>query len=309
MARVALANVDLNLLIVLAVLLEERSVTAAARRLARTQSAISHSLGRLRELFDDPLFVRVGAGMQPTPRALLMRERLFELLGGVEGLVSAPTAFDPHTATLRVRIAASDYQQLVVLLPALARVRELAPGIDVEVAGPRSDLARALALAELDLGLTVGPVAAGLESEPLLDDRFVCVVGPKLRVRKLDAETYARLPHALVSPLGRPGGTVDDALAKLGLARRVAIVLPDFLTALRLVADTELILTLPERLVDVVGGGGLRRLPPPLELPSLHLGLAWHERVGQDPGIGWIRAQIRAACKALPRRRRRAHES
>lgn len=306
MARVALANVDLNLLVVLSVLLEERSVTAAASRLARTQSAISHSLARLRELFDDPLLVRVGAGMQPTPRALQLRERLLELLGGLEGLVLASTAFDPSSATLRVRIAASDYQQLVVLLPALARVRELAPNIDVEVAAPRSDLARALALGELDLGLTVGPAAADLESEPLLDDRFVCVVGPKLRMRKLDTQTYASLPHALVAPLGRPGGTVDDALAKQGLVRRVAIVLPDFLTAMRLVADAELISTLPERLVDAVGGVGLRRLTPPLELPPLRIGLAWHERVAHEPGIAWIRAQIRAACQAQPKLRRRA---
>lgn len=306
MTRVALANVDLNLLVVLAVLLEERSVTAAAGRLARTQSAISHSLARLRELFGDPLFVRVGAGMQPTPRAMLLREPLLVLLRGVEGLVLAPAPFEPGTATQRVRIAASDYQQLVVLLPALARVRERAPGIDVEVAGPRSDLARALASGELDLGLTVGPAAAGLAYEPLLDDRFVCVVGPKLRMRRLDLAAYTSMPHALVAPLGRPGGTVDDALAQRGLARRVAIVLPDFLTALRLVADAELILTLPERLVDAVGGAGLRRLPPPLELPPLRLGLAWHERVAHDPGIGWIRAQIRAACQVLPKLRRRA---
>lgn len=305
MARVALANVDLNLLVVLAVLLEERSVTAAAARLARTQSAISHSLARLRELFDDPLFVRVGAGMQATPRAEQLREPLLELLRRTAGLVFAAATFDPSSATQRVRIAASDYQQLVVLLPALARVRELAPGIDVEVAGPRSDLPRALALGELDLGVTVGPAAPGLASEHLLDDRLVCVVGPKLRVRKLDARTYARLPHALVAPLGRPGGLVDAALAEQGLARRVAIVLPDFLTALRLVAESALILTLPERLVDVVGSAGLRRLAPPLELPPLRLGLAWHERVAHDAGLAWIRAQIREACEAQPKLRKR----
>ncbi len=305
MARVELATVDLNLLVVLSVLLDERSVTAAAGRLARTQSAISHALGRLRELFDDPLFIRVGATMQPTPRAEALREPLVELLRRAEGLVFVPSCFDPAAAALRLRIAASDYQQLVVLLPALARLRELAPGVDVEVAGPQADLVRALALGELDLGMIVGATPSGLESEPLLDDRFVCVVGPKLRLRRLDLETYAGLAHALVAPVGRPGGFVDDALATCGLTRRVAVVLPNFLSALRLVEDSELILTLPERLVDAVGGSGLRRLPPPLELPTLALGVAWHERVANDPAIAWIRAQLRAASEAQPKLRRR----
>lgn len=305
MARVELATVDLNLLVVLSVLLEERSVTGAAGRLARTQSAISHALGRLRQLFDDPLLVRVGASMQPTSRAEDLREPLIALLGRAEALVFAPGPFDPSTARLRLRLAASDYQQLVVLLPTLARLRELAPGVDVEVAGPLPDLPRALAMGELDLGLTVGPASASLESEPLLDDRFVCLVGPKLGLRRLDLRTYASLAHALVAPVGRPGGMVDDALATHGLARRVAVVLPDFLTAMRLAEDSELILTLPERLVDAVGSDRLRRLPPPLELPALTLGVAWHERVAKDPAITWVRGQLRAACDAQPKLRRR----
>lgn len=298
-SRVELAAIDLNLLVVLSVLLEEHSVTAAARRLGRTQSAISHSLGRLREMFEDPLLVRVGAQMQPTPRAEALQAPLTQLLRQTEGLVFADPTFDPALARRRLRLTASDYLQMVLVLPLLAELRERAPGIDVEVAGPKRDIDQGLARGEYELALVVGPQPPGLIVEPLFEDRFMCVVGPRLDIRRLTLKRYASLAHVLVAPVGRSGkGMVDAALAEQELERRIAVVLPDFLAALRLVEEAELITTLPERLLDAIGAAALRRLRPPLELPRLQVGLAWHPRVASDPMIAWVRDRVVDICRA-----------
>ena len=298
--RVELAAIDLNLLVVLSVLLDERSVTATARRLGRTQSAISHSLGRLRDMFDDPLFVRVGARMQPTPRAETLQAPLAQLLRQTEGLVFADQNFDPALARLRLRLTASDYLQMVLVMPLVAELRELAPGIDVEVAGPGPSVEHGLARGDFELALVVGPQPSSLIVEPLFEDRFMCVVGPRLDIRRLTLKRYASLVHVLVAPVGRSGkGMVDVALAERGLERRIAVVLPDFLAALRLVEEAELITTLPERLLDAVGDAGLRRLRPPLELPSLAISLAWHPRVASDPTIAWLRERIVDLCQRM----------
>ena len=310
MNKIDLSAVDLNLLVVLRILLEEGSVTRAASRLGRTQSAVSHALGRLRELFDDPLLVRVGTGMHPTPRAEALQAPLSALLRGAEALVFTREAFEPLEARRRVRLFASDYMQMVLLLPLLAQLRTLAPGIDVKVAGPRPDYLDALVAGIADVALVVGGAPSNLHYARLTEDRFVCVAGRARVGRRLDLETFASLPHILVAPLGkRDGGIVDTALREHGYQRRTAVVLPDFTTALRLVAESELILTLPERFVEASMRNDqsppVRRFAPPIALPSLELGLAWHERVAHEPGITWFRERVVEVGKNLPRLRGR----
>lgn len=246
-ALVDLARVDLNLLVVLDALLKERHVTRAAARLGLSQSAASHALSRLRAHFDDPLLVRDRSLLVPTERALGIAEPLAQALGSLAAALTQPVAFDPLTTRRTFVIGAADYGQFVLLPPLLERLREAAPGLDLDVRDVVTPPTEALAPGGTDLlvGPPLDPRRAGsarpskgrkaapgapsgtsIRSRRLFDERFVCVVRkdhPRVK-RKLDLETFAELPHAFVAPRGTRGGVVDDVLAGLGRERRVAVM-------------------------------------------------------------------------------------
>lgn len=299
----ALAGVDLNLLVVLAVLLDEASVTKAAARLGRTQSAVSHALDRLRETFSDPLFVRSGQRMVPTPRAEDLRVPVADLTSRLHDLWLGAPPFDPARARRRFTLTASDYLQIVLVPPLVQRLRRLAPGIALEVRGPRSRLLERLSRGEYDFSLAVAlDESPSLFSQKLFTDRFVCLVAddhPTVR-DKLDRATFVRLPHALVAPLGSsPGGHVDRELARTGESRTIAVVLPDFMVAPRVLRGTDLVLTLPERVARLFEDDGVRILPPPIELPPLTGHLVWHERLSRDAASLWFRRLVDETVRDL----------
>ena len=290
-----LASVDLNLLVVLAVLLDETSVTRAAARLGRTQSAISHSLDRLRATFADPLFVRSGQRMVPTPRAESLRAPVSDITARLTDLVLGAPPFDPATANRRFRVTASDYLQVVLIPPLIQRIRSIAPGVSLEIVGPKSRLLERLSRGELDFSFSVHlDDNTSLYSQKLFTDGFVCLVSedhPTVK-NKLDRATYLRLPHALVAPLGRAAGHVDGELARTGESRRIAVVLPDFLIAPRILHGTDLILTLPRRVARLFTTCGLPSLEPPTSLPLIPTHLVWHERLTRDPPAHWFRTLV-----------------
>lgn len=293
MNPIEIAALDLNLLPVLAVLLEERSVTRAGRRLGRTPSAVSHALSRLRELLDDPILVRTGSGLRPTPLAEQLRAPLEALLGSVEGVVRAEP-FDPARSRRQLALVATDYLQLVWLPPLMARLAA-APGLDLRVLAPPDDLLEALGAGQVDMALVVSfREAPALHVRTLGEDRFVCLLreGHPALERGLDLQTYASLGHVLVAPSGRPGGFVDRALEREGLRRRVAVQLPHFLAAPALIARTELVLTVPERLARALQSPGLVLAPAPLALEPIPLRLIWHERTHADPACRWLRERV-----------------
>lgn len=292
MNEIELSRVDLNLLVSLAVLLEERSVTLASRRLGCTPSAMSHALGRLRDLFHDPLFVRVGHHLQPTPVAESLREPLRATLDSAEALLRR-TKFEPAQSERTFRVMASDYLQRVLLAPIVARLREEAPKVDLRVFPVLPDLRAALANDEVDLALGVSLSAPeSLRMRALGEDRFVCVARPTSWGGGEDAQAWAALPHVLVSPGNRPGGPVDRALATLGLKRRVVVTLPHFLGVMELVRTTDLVVTLPERLARALLLPGLDIYPPPVPLPPLTLVSLWHPRTHADPAHRWLRERV-----------------
>lgn len=303
MNAVELSGVDLNLLVVLAVLLDEASVTRAAARLGRTQSAVSHALDRLREAFGDPLFVRSGQRMVATPRAESLRAPVADVTARLRDLLLGAPSFHPASAEHRFTITASDYLQVVLIPPLVRRLRERAPGLSLEVHGPKSRLLERLSRGEFDFALAVAlPDNTSLYSQKIFTDRFVCLVSadhPAVR-RKLDLATYLRLPHALISPLGGTTGYVDRELARAGHSRKVVITIPDFMVAPRVVRGTDLVLTLPERVAHLFENEGLRTLPPPLDLPDLSGHLVWHERVSRDAPSLWFRQQVEQVCRELP---------
>lgn len=297
-----LAGIDLNLLTSLDVLLDERNVTRAARRLGVSQPAVSHNLRRLRELLGDPLLVRTPQGMQATPRGLELRPAVRAALEAAEAVLQAAPSFDPARAERRFVLAMAD-QAAFMLLPRLVeRIAAVAPGIALDLRPPPDDLSAALTEGELELAISVfNDAPAGIRSETLWTESFSCVMrrgGPGSRTA-LDLAHYLARPHLLVSPRGRPGGFVDDLLARDQRRRRVAIVVPHFLVAPAIIATSDLIWTAPTGLARLLAGRyPLAVRPPPLELPSFAVVLRWHLRLDRDPGLAWLRQLLREAAPA-----------
>ncbi|PRP95881.1 Nodulation protein D 2 [Enhygromyxa salina] len=295
MTQTQLSGVDLNLLVTLDLLLSEESVSAAARRLRLSQSAVSRSLSKLRELFDDELLVRTGQGMRPTRRALELATPLRRALGELGAVLEPRPHFDPRTAARRFQIAALDYSHLTLLGPWTARLAERAPGVDVVVRQLSVRTKRELESGTLDL--YVAPrtrrSAAGVIWTPLHDDDFTCVVWSEHPRRRLSLSSYVKLEHVLVAPGERPGGLVDHKLAEQGLSRRVSVQVPTFASVPYLLVGTQRIATLPRRLAAKFAElHPLRILEPPLELEPVALHLGWHELHRSDPGHAWLREQL-----------------
>ncbi len=314
MTQTQIAAIDLNLLVTLDVLLSEETVTAAARRLRLSQSAVSRSLAKLRELFDDELFVRTGHGMRATRRALELRAPLHRALAQLGGLLEPPKHFDPTSARRTFRVAALDYSQLTLIAPWTARLAELAPGVDVQVRQLSIPAKRDLEAGTLDI--YVAPrfkTAAGVVWTPLHDDDYTCLVWDQHAVRqRMTLARYAKLEHLLVAPSERPGGLVDRALEQHGLTRRVSVQVPNFLSVPYLLVGTQRVATIPRRLAErFVEHYPLRMLEPPISVPETSMCLAWHELHRDDPGHAWLRAQLLATATAseparpAPRRARR----
>jgi DNA-binding transcriptional LysR family regulator len=291
---------DLNLLPALRALLEEGNVTAAARRMGVTQSAMSRSLGRLRELFEDPLFVRVGRGLGPTRLARELAGPLERSLDDVERLLGRRDAFDPRRARRRFRIAAIDYPQLTVLAPLVRRIARTAPGIDLEIRQVSSANDRELESGALDLLLSPRqPSGAGIVWTRLFADRYVCITDAARRLRRLTLATFLELKHVFVAPRERPGGAVDEALAERGLHRRVALQVPGFLLLPEVLAGTPYIATVPHQMARLLARRRrLRILPPPIPIPGFTMCQAWHEVHRDDPGHRWLRGECVRAVRA-----------
>jgi DNA-binding transcriptional LysR family regulator len=290
---------DLNLLIALNVILEERNVTRAADRLGLTQSAASRMLGRLRATFDDPLFVRTSRGLTPTKRALDIAGPLQQYLFGLEKLLGEGEEFDPGTAQRRFRIAAIDYVQATLLAPLVAKLQTQAPLIDFEIRQPSSDSERDLDAGVLDLLLMPQqPSAPGVIWTPLYRDGYTCVVWSRHRAHRLTLSAFAAMEHVLVAPRERAGGIVDAVLEKNGLSRRVAVQASTFLIVPYLLIGTTRIATVPERMAcELVRAHPLKMLKPPVAIPGFTMCQAWHEIHRNDPGHRWLREGLVRASR------------
>ncbi len=295
-----LAGVDLNLLTSLDALLEDRNVTRAARRLGVSQPAMSHNLRRLRELLGDPILVRATTGMQATPRALELRPAVRTALEAAEAVLQAAPRFDPARAERRFVLAMADQVAFVLLPRLLARFAAVAPGLALDLRPPPADLSAALTAGELELVLGVfNDAPSGIRSETLWSEAFSCVVrkgGPGART-PLDLAHFLSRPHLLVSPRGMPGSFVDDLLARAGQRRRVVAVVPHFLVAPAIIASSDLIWTAPTELArSLAERYPIALRPHPLDIPPFSMVMRWHLRLDRDPGLSWLRQQIREAA-------------
>ncbi|MCW1841551.1 LysR family transcriptional regulator [Prosthecomicrobium hirschii] len=304
---------DLNLLVTLDVLLTEGSVAGAARRLRLSPSAMSRQLARLRAATGDPLLVRAGRGLVPTPRAVDLRERAGSLVEAATALLRPEAA--PDLARLERRFTMRNREGFVETFgPALlARLEREAPGVQLcFLPKPDKDSAP---LRDGGVDLETGVVAAAtgpeLRAQALFRDRFVGVVrcGHPLAAHPLaahplaagpvTAERYASARHVAISRRGREHGPVDAALAARGLERRIATVVATFSEALALARATDLVATVPERYTGRLRDG-MASFALPVALADLTISLLWHPRLEADPAHRWLRGVVREICGGVP---------
>ncbi|MGD1879589.1 MAG: LysR family transcriptional regulator [Kiloniellaceae bacterium] len=303
-----MAHPDLNLLVTLDVLLAEGSVARAARRRRLSPSAMSRALARLRETTGDPLLVRAGRGLVPTPRALELRERVGALVQEAEAMLRPVAALDlkrlQRTFTLRSRDGFVEN-----FGPALiARVGKEAPGVRLRfVPKPDKDSAPLRdGSVDLETGVIGAAMGPELRAQALFRDRFVGVVrrGHPLAKAKVTAARYAAGRHVLVARRDFARGPVEDALEALRLEREIVTVVGTFSEALALARATDLIASVPERSTGKLRDG-LVSFPLPVPLPEITISLLWHPRMDADPAHRWLRGCLRDVCGAESRPQRR----
>jgi DNA-binding transcriptional LysR family regulator len=302
---VDVASVDLNLLVALDALLVERSVTRAGRRIGLSQPAMSAALARLRGLFSDPLFIRTRAGMVPTQRALAVAAPLHDILSTVR-VVLATQAFDPAVTTAAFRLAMGDYGELVILPALHAALARRAPHATLRVmpiADPKAQLAQ---LGEGMIDLLIAPMlraGSGVEVADLMSEDFVCVLRrshPASTSRKWTLGSFARLRHLLVSPEGEGPALVDHILEKEGLSREIAVRVPHFMVAPALVASSDLVATLPRRVVALSAlNDRLTSFEPPFGRRTFTMVAAWHAARLEEPSLRWFRDLVVEVAAAL----------
>ncbi|MFK0011374.1 LysR family transcriptional regulator [Streptomyces sp. NPDC091027] len=293
-------QLDLNLLAALDALLEEGSVAGAAERMHVTAPAMSRSLGRIRRTTGDQILVRTGRTMTPTPYAIAVREEVHHLLHQVQGVL-APSR-ELELATLERTFTLRWHDSLVTSCgPALlAAVRGQAPGVRLRFIAESSVDTPGLRRGEVDLEANAGrPGAPDIRFEHVGKTRIVVVARqghPLTRARAVTAEEYAAAEHITVSRRGSLGNAVDDALAGLGLTRRVVASVPTEAAALEFVRGSDLLVGVPEATTrSAVADLGLAVLPLPLELPPASLYLSWHQRYDSDRAHTWLRGLARTA--------------
>ena len=286
-------SADLGLLVSLDALLQEGSVTGAARRVGLSTPAMSHALARIRERLGDPILVRSGRGMLLTPRALALKPQVHSVVAEARRTLEPERPFVPGELTRTFVIHATDYV-LTMLGGVVDRIlREEAPLACVRFVPNTPGDPVSLRDQESDLAVGIyGELPQEMRSRQLLTDRFVAVVRrghPGVR-KRLSLEQFVELPHIQVAPRGQPGGYIDDVLRGRGLQRRVARAVPYFVTALQLAAETDYILTISERIARRFAGPlGLEVLEVPVKLQPYALSLVWHPRVDGDAAHRFVR--------------------
>lgn len=296
-------TVDWNLLAALDVLLAEGSVTAAAERLHLSVPATSRTLGRIRQAFGDPILVRAGRGLVPTPRALAIQQRLHRLVEEAHALVETGRDVDLAALERTFTIRANDALTGLLAAGLVARVRAEAPGVTLRFAPEgEEDLAPLRdGLVDLDIGV-IGDLGPEVHSAPLFQERYVGVVaaGHALAAGEVTLGRVAAAGHVVVSRRGRARGVFDDVLARDGLARDVAAVVPTFTAAAHIITGSDLTGFLPARFAaQVAARTGAHVYEIPAELPRVPLAQAWHVRHDLDPAHQWLRERIAEVAVGL----------
>ncbi|MBN8489146.1 MAG: LysR family transcriptional regulator, partial [Burkholderiales bacterium] len=290
---------DLNLWVVFNQLMRTRQVSRAALALGLSQPAVSNALARLRRQLGDPLFVRTPTGMQPTPRAEAMAPAVHEALTRLQEVGQAQFDFEPMHSTREFRLGLSDIGEIYFLPPLMQGLAGQAPGVSIStLRQPSARMAEALADGQLDLAIGLLPqLQRGFYKRQLFTQRYVCLMraGHPLAGAPLTAESFQAAEHLRVLAEGTGHGQVDEALARHGLRRRIRLSVPHFVAVGHLLAGTDLLATVPERLAESLAAPfGLVQQAVPAPLPSAAISLYWHARQHQDAANRWLRDALAA---------------
>ena len=293
--------VDLNLLKAFDALVRERTVTRAASRIGLSQPAMSHALSRLRGVFNDELFVRSGAGMEPTARARAIAPLIASAIEQVEAALRLGAGFDPATSAATFTAGMAEYAE-IALVGALARAfardapaatLRLLPATGREAADQLERGAADVAVAFLGNSLP-----AHIDSAVLLRDPFVVVArrDHPVAARPMSLETYAAQRHVLVSPRGATSGALDRILVDFGLKRRIALLVATYLAVPAALARSDLVATVPRRCAELIAATAAVAITPlPIDF-ALTVSMAWHRRAGTDPAQSWLRSLLTQAA-------------
>jgi DNA-binding transcriptional LysR family regulator len=299
-----MATIDLNLLAALDVLLTERSVTVAARRLGLSVSATSRTLTRLRSATGDPLLVQAGRSLVPTPYAEQLAGRVHALtLEARAVLTPARDHMDPALLERTFTIRANEGFVALFAAALVASMAEAAPHVRLRFAPKPDKEAAPLRDGRIDLEIgTAGASAPEVRSQLIFRDRFIGAVRLRHPVLKgsMTAKRYAACRHVVTSRRGASTGPVDDALRELGLRREIVVIVPSFLDALNIARHSDLIALVPRSCIrdGEVAGLGLEGFDLPVATPELAISVMWHPRLDADPAHRWLREKLVATCRA-----------
>ncbi|MDN6318501.1 MAG: LysR family transcriptional regulator [Marinobacter sp.] len=291
-------RLDLNLLHVFDTIYREGSLTRAAKALHLTQPAVSHSLSRLRDHFDDPLFTRQGNQMVPTPLARRFLESMKPALTQIQGAVNQFHAFDPASQRKTYSLGLRDVLESTFLPPLMQRLTTYPELEIVSKRIPRREMETQLAAGKLDFAVDVLlPVGRQTSHELLKRDRLVVLAreGHPLTSKALDMEGYLSASHVLVSSRAEGPGIEDFELSRLGVQRNIRLRCQHYYAACRVVEATDLLLTMPETYARIISErASITIMHPPADLPSLDVHLYWHKAYDQEPALIWFREQLNA---------------
>ena len=292
-------KLDLRLLECLDALVTDRNVTRAASRVHLSQPAMSSALKRLREIFNDPLLTRAQRGMAPTPRGIELAQSARAVLQGVDAMSLGARPFAPMTSQRTFRVAMTDYSEFVLLPALVRRLRAEAPKVNIAVTllDIRTYIDE-LAGGEIDLAIAnFRHVTGRLRARELFRERFVCLASKaNAKVgKRLTLARFTELSHAFISPRGGGFyGPTDRSLASMNRARRVAVSVPHFLVAPFVVAGSDLLIVIAERVAQHYARTlPLRVLEPPVPIEGFVVSQLWHERSDHDAGAAWLRGLMR----------------
>ncbi|MEJ2801488.1 LysR family transcriptional regulator [Comamonadaceae bacterium PP-2] len=287
---------DMKLLAVFNEIYQTRNVSRAADNLGLPQTSVSLALGRLRRLFNDPLFVRTGAGMLPTPRAAMLVPQLRQALELLQSATQQPSEFDPASSSRSFRIAMTDISHLEFLPALVNKVAKAAPDVRIEVLRITAETPKLLESGGADLAIGYMPeLEAGFYQQRLFDDGFACVVRrqhPRID-RNLTESRFKSEPHVVLTATGTGNEIVEHELKRRGAQRKVALSLPTLPGVGNLLANTDLIATVPNRVAQtLVKIARVKALAPPYRFPVFSIKQHWHERYQHDPANRWLRSTV-----------------
>lgn len=290
-------NLDTRLLQVFDEIYKTRSVSRAAEQLGLGQPVVSIALGKLRQHFGDRLFVRTSSGMEPTPLGEELVRPMRAAIDALQVALGHRTVFDPRAVQRTFRIAMTDISQIVLLPGLWARLHQVAPGVTVDVTNLSLETAHMLESGEVDLALGFMPqLDAGFYQQTLFAQRYACLASvdhPRIR-GELSLEGFQAEEHAVVISSGTGHAYLERELARQGITRKVVLRVPNFLGLAFVVERTDLVVTIPTRLGEMLSQHGRFRIyPTPFTLPGYTVKQFWHERFHHDPGNRWLRSLIR----------------